>query len=106
MTLHEGESTGRRLIASALAGGAQALARPIGALAAGSRADIVLLDADHPDLAARRGDAWLDAWVFVAGRPAVRTVLVGGECVVEAGRHRLRQQIEARYKAVVARICA
>ena len=66
----------------------------------------MLLDAEHPDLAARRGDAWLDAWIFVAGRAAVTTVLAGGETVVEAGRHRLRPQIEARYKAVVARIGA
>ena len=35
---------------ASLAGGAQALRRPIGALAVGSRADIVLLDGDHPDL--------------------------------------------------------
>ena len=44
MTMEEGESTGRRLFASALAGGAQALQQPIGALAVGLRADIVLLD--------------------------------------------------------------
>jgi formiminoglutamate deiminase len=106
MAVQEGESTGRRLYASALAAGAQALARPIGALAPGARADIVLLDAEHPDLAARRGDTWLDAWIFVAGRAAVTTVLAGGETVVEAGRHRLRSQIEAKYKAVVARIGA
>jgi formiminoglutamate deiminase len=104
MTLQEGESTGRRLLASALAAGAQALARPIGALAPGARADIVLLDADHPDLAARHGDTWLDAWIFVAGRAAVTTVLVGGETVVDAGRHRLRPAIEARYKAVASKL--
>jgi formiminoglutamate deiminase len=106
MAVREGESTGRQLLASALAAGAQALARPIGALAPGARADIVLLDAEHPDLAARRGDTWLDAWIFVAGRAAVTTVLAGGETVVEAGRHGLRPQIEARYKAVVGRIGA
>jgi formiminoglutamate deiminase len=106
MAGQEGESTGRRLLASALAAGAQALAQPIGALAPGARADIVLLDAGHPDLAARRGDQWLDAWIFVTGRAAVTTVLAGGEAVVEAGRHRLRPETEARYKAVVARIAA
>jgi formimidoylglutamate deiminase len=101
MTLQEGESTGRRLLASALAAGAQALQRPIGALAAGSRADIVVLDGDHPDLAARSGDLWLDAWIFVAGRNAVKAVLVGGEMVVAAGRHLNRSAIEARFKATI-----
>ena len=62
----------------------------------------MLLDQNHPDLAARRGDQWLDAWIFVAGRAAVKTVLVGGETVVDAGRHRLRPQIEARYRTIVS----
>ena len=106
MTLVEGEATGRRLYATALAAGAQALQRPIGALAVGSRADIVLLDDDHPDLTARDGDHWLDAWIFVAGRSAVKTVLVGGTTVVEAGRHTLRMAIAARFKAVVAKLSA
>ena len=106
MTLVEGEATGRRLYATALAAGAQALQRPLGALAVGSRADIVLLDDDHPDLTARDGDHWLDAWIFVAGRSAVKTVLVGGVTVVEAGRHTLRMAIAARFKAVVGKLAA
>ena len=66
----------------------------------------MLLDGDHPDLAARHGDQWLDAWIFVAGRAAVKTVLVGGETVVDGGRHRVREAIEARYKRVVASLLA
>jgi formiminoglutamate deiminase len=104
MTGREGESTGRRLFACALAGGAQALQRLIGALAPGWRADIVVLDENHPDLVGRDGDRWLDAWIFVAGRAAVKAVLVGGETVVEAGRHTARPAIEARYKDVVAKL--
>jgi formimidoylglutamate deiminase len=104
MTTHEGDSTGRRLFADAAAGGAQALQRSIGAIAAGLRADIVVLDADHPDLGSRRGDRWLDAWIFVAGRAAVRTVLVGGEVVVEAGHHKARPAVEGRYKDVLSRL--
>ncbi len=102
MTGPEGESTGRRLFSTALAGGAQALQLPIGALAPGQRADIVLLDHDHPDLASRSEDAWLDAWIFVAGRDAVKTVLTGGEPVVHTGRHKMRPAIEQRYKDVLS----
>ena len=104
LTLQEGESTGGRLFASALAAGAQALQQPIGALAAGARADIVLLDPGHADLAARHGNEWLDAWIFTAGRAAVKTVLASGTTVVEAGRHTMRSAIEARYRAVLAGI--
>ncbi len=106
MAAREGESVGRRLFESALAGGSQACARPVGALAAGKRADIVLLDTDHPDLAVGAGDHWLDAWIFIAGRGAVREVLVGGESVVADGRHRERDVITRRYIATVKRLLA
>ncbi|HEV2956488.1 MAG TPA: formimidoylglutamate deiminase [Xanthobacteraceae bacterium] len=99
-----GQSTGRRLYDGALAGGAQALGRRIGLLAPGRRADIVVLDADHPDLAGRSGDAWLDAYVFVAGGSMVQTVLVGGATVVSEGRHRARAAIEDRYRKAVTRL--
>ena len=104
MTTEPGESTGRRLFVEAATGGARALERPIGAIRAGLRADIVVLDADHPDLGSRTGDHWLDAWIFVVGRPAVRTVLVAGEVIVEAGRHRARPRLEARYRDVLSRL--
>jgi len=104
LAMQEGESTGRRLFATALAAGAQALQQPIGTLAVGARADIVLLDDGQPDLAARHGDLWLDAWIFTAGRAAVKTVLAGGATVVEAGRHRMRSAIEARYRATLAKV--
>jgi formimidoylglutamate deiminase len=106
MTMHEGESTGRRLFSSALTGGARALQQPIGALAAGHRANIVLLDPDHPDLASRQGDQWLDAWIFTAGRAAVKSVLAAGEVVVNAGCHKLRPAIAARYKTLLAKLLA
>jgi hypothetical protein len=33
-------------------------------------------------------------------------VLAGGETVSEAGRHKMRPMIEARYKAVLAKLAA
>ena len=104
MATAEGESTGRRLYATALAGGAQALGQPLGAIAPGHRADVVVLDAGHPDLAAGRDDHWLDAWLFVVGRPLVKTVLAAGDVVVADGRHHLHDKVAARYKATVKRL--
>jgi len=104
MTTAEGESTGSRLFAEALKGGAQALARPIGELAVGRRADIVVLDADHPDFASPNSAHRLDAWVFSAGRSAVRTVFTSGEKVVEDGQHRHRHRLRARYQATIKRL--
>ena len=104
LALHEGESVGRRLFETALAGGAQACARPVGAIETGRRADIVLLDANHPDLAVGQDDHWLDAWIFIAGRAAVREVLIGGERVVIDGRHRDHESVTRRYVATVKRL--
>jgi formimidoylglutamate deiminase len=103
---HEGQSTGRSLYEKALAGGAQALGRRIGAIAEGHRADLVVLDAGHPDLAAVSGDRWLDAYVFVAGRAAIDTVFVAGKPVVKSGRHMNRDAIRTRYAQARARTLA
>ena len=102
--LREGQSTGAALYRDALAGGSQALGRRIGSLAEGHRADIVVLDAHHPDLATVTGDRWLDAYIFVAGESAIDRVIVGGNGVVEKGRHRARESIVRRYVATMRRL--
>ena len=95
-------STGAGLWRAALAGGAQALGRPIGALEAGCRADIVVLDADHPLLAGRAGDVLLDSLVFSGNANVVRDVYVGGRRVVAEGRHTGEDAIAADYRAAIA----
>lgn len=104
MTRDPDESTGEQLFTAALAGGAQALARPVGAIAVGRRADIVLLDANHTGFASTRRDNWLDQWIFVAGRAAIKTVFVGGKKVVDEGRHYQNEAITARYRSALARL--
>jgi hypothetical protein len=42
----------------------------------------------------------------VIGRAAIHTVLVGGETVVEHGRHRRRSEIAARYARAMADVAA
>ena len=102
----EGQSTGRSLYEKALAGGAQALGRQIGGIEAGQRADLVVLDAGHPDLASVSGDRWIDSYVFVTGKAAIDTVFVAGEPVVRNGRHNRREAIRARYERALTRILA
>jgi formimidoylglutamate deiminase len=68
----------------------------------GARADFVVLDADQTDLACVGEAELLDAWIFSTGRRAILKVAAGGELVVENGRHRARERIDARYRAVVA----
>ena len=95
-------SVGARLFEAALDGGAQALGRPIGRLASGCRADLVVLDAELPALWGKAEDVLLDAVVFAGNRNPVRDVMVGGQWLVEEGRHRDRDAVLAGYRAVMA----
>lgn len=99
-------STGRALLEGAWAGGAQASGRPLGAIRPGFRADLVVLDTDHPALVGRDGDQLLDAWIFSGEDTPVRDVMVGGAWVVEGGRHRKREEIAAAYRPVARRLAA
>jgi formimidoylglutamate deiminase len=99
-----GAATGANLYRRALAGGAQALGRPIGALARANRADIVVLDPAHPALLGRSGDTLLDSWIFSGNANPVRDVMVGGHWVVRDGIHPHEEQALADYRRAVARL--
>lgn len=103
LSIGEGASTGAALFNGALAGGGQALGVAAG-IAVGRPLDFVTLDADHPSLFGRAGDALLDGWIFAAGRGAIDSVWRRGDKLVSNGRHRSRQRIEERYRKVVARL--
>ena len=99
-----GVSTGRQLFDWVLAGGAQCLGRSIGALEAGARADIVVLDACSPLLVGRQDDAIIDSWIFSGNQPAVSQVFVGGRHVVRDGRHIAEEETLKRYRAAITRL--
>ncbi len=93
----ETRSTGGNLYRLALAGGAQALGRPTGAIAPGRRADLVFLDENHASLVGKTGDAILDGWLFAAQGNPVRHVMAGGRFAVRDGRHEGEEGIAAAY---------
>lgn len=97
-------STSGSLFEAALSGGAQALGQRLGAIAPGYRADFLVLDDTHPDLAGRTGDTILDTWVFTGDRRLIRSVIAGGKTVVAAHRHRSRERIDADYRRVMVRL--
>ncbi|MET0331358.1 MAG: formimidoylglutamate deiminase [Dyella sp.] len=98
----EGVSVGETLWRGALAGGAQASGMPVGALRAGCRADLLVLDEQAPLLAARASRAVLDSFLFAGNTPLVRHVMCGGRWVVRDFQHHDEARIAARYRAAVA----
>jgi formimidoylglutamate deiminase len=100
----QGESLGAALYEQACAGGARALGQPIGSIAVGARADLVVLDGDDPGLIERTGDALLDSAIFGPTRRPVRDVMVAGVWQVRDGVHRCRDELAAPYRAVVKQL--
>jgi formimidoylglutamate deiminase len=93
-------STGRALLEGAAAGGARALRRTGGRIAAGSLADLVSLDVASPLLAGRKDDDAVDTWLFTGAR-VIDCVWSAGARVVSGGRHRARESVAARFAAVM-----
>jgi formimidoylglutamate deiminase len=91
-------STGRALFDAASDGGARALGQPQGAIAPGLRADIVVLDDQHPALIGRAGDSIIDSWIFSGGNGCVKDVFAAGRHVVRQGRHIDGPNIMTRYR--------
>ena len=91
-----GGSTGRALFDAALDGGSVALGAGPSRIAAGAAADFVSLDANHPSLAGKSGDAILDAWIFANGSK-VDCVWVHGQ---KAGQRRPACQARGHRRAL------
>ena len=97
---------GQFLWQGALKGGAQASGRQVGALEKGRRADLIVLDDAHPNLDGMAPNDVLGSFIFCGNDNLVRDVLVGGQWVVRAGRHRAQDAIAQRYKRVLAELRA
>ena len=90
----------------ALAGGAQASGRPVGELATGKRADLLVLDDEHPNLAGALPEDVLGSLVFCGNDQLVRDVMVGGRWVVRDHEHIAQAAIAQRYKQTIAELRA
>ncbi len=101
---HGQRRVGDFLWQGALQGGAQASGRKVGALAAGMRADLLVLDADHPGLDGAAPQDVLGIFLFAGSDNLVRDVLAGGRWVVRGARHADQDAIARRYKQAIAEL--
>ena len=96
-------AVGTTLWLEAAAGGA-ALGRRMGAIAPGMRADLAVLDAGHPDISDRAGDAIANALIFSGGTQMVRDVMVGGAWAIREKSHPNEQAAATAYKKAVSEL--
>lgn len=100
------QSVGAALYRAALAGGAQVLGQPVGGIAVGRRADLVVLDGDDAALIEQSGDRLFDAAIFGPARRPVRHVMVAGQWRVRDGVHVEAERSLVRYRTVLRRLLA
>lgn len=91
---------------TSLQGGAQASGRNVGNLAVGKRADLLVLDGDHPNLSGISSTDLLNSWIFSGNDNLVRDVLVGGKWWVKNGRHLNQTQIQTKFKHTMQQLRA
>ncbi len=95
--LADGTGLGAALWRRIAAGGAQALQLPLGALAPGRAADLLVLEADATALRGHAPPGWVDALVIGGSRADVAAVYVGGRRVVEGGAWPGQGEVTHRY---------
>ena len=69
-------------------------------LAQGRAADFFTVDLNDASVAGASADALLANIVFSLSRTAVKDVVVGGQRIVEDGRHAQQEEITERFKAL------
>jgi formimidoylglutamate deiminase len=93
------------LYLNAVRGGAQASGRAIAGLQVGERADFIVLDENHADIAPLPGSRRLAGWIFSNhGASPVRDVYVGGRQVISEGRHPAEESVALNYRQTLSRL--
>lgn len=95
---------GTRLWRDAARHGAAALGQPAGVIAAGARADWLVLDPDHASMAGARATTALDHLIFAGGTAAIRDVMVAGHWVVKGRRHAAEERVAEPFKELMGRL--
>jgi formimidoylglutamate deiminase len=95
--------TGRTLWQMAASGGATAAARPVGRLAVGHRADLVVIG---PTLETEvlGPDFWLDAAIFASDARPAKHVMVGGTWIIRDGTHVRQNSIVPAYRRALSKL--
>jgi formimidoylglutamate deiminase len=93
--------TAKMLFPMGTTNGARSLRLPVGGLEVGSWADFVTIDLEHISLIGTTAETLLADMTLTMPAAAVRDVYVGGQVVIEDGRHGEQEAIIADYRRAV-----
>lgn len=99
-------SVGESLLRGVVGSAASSTGHSIGADGDAATTDHLVLDTEAPQFVGACDGDVLDRWIFNGNRPLVRETWVDGRCVVEQGRHVMRDAIAARFGKAMARLLA
>ena len=94
-------SVGETLYRGAVAGGTRALGVDTGSIRTGARADLLVLDSQHPSLYGKTGSAILDSWIFAGHSNPVKDVMVGGQWCVKDGIHPKQEIVADSFRRMI-----
>ncbi|WP_437889639.1 formimidoylglutamate deiminase [Phytobacter sp. V91] len=97
---------GNVLYQGALQGGRMALGQPVGQIAAGARADMLVLDGRDPFLATADDNERLNRWIFACAANPIKDVMTGGRWVIEDGQHQLDEKTTRDFITVMQQLRA
>jgi len=97
-------SVGQYLYANTARDGANAINQNVGEIAIGKRADLLVLNNEHPSMFSKQDSYILDAAIFACSELPVKDVYVAGKKVIDSGQHQFQSEITEKYKSVLARI--
>lgn len=102
----DGNGLGAALWTRICAGGARALRLPVGAIAPGRAADLIVLEPGPGALRGHPPEQWVDALVVSGSGADLAAVYVGGERRVEGGQWPGRAETAQRYDATIKTLFA
>lgn len=102
--LSDGNGLAAALWRRACRGGAAALGLPVGGIAPGAMADLVVLEPNEAPFLGQMPERWLDALVVAGSGANIHSVYVGGRRLVDNGEWARRREMASRYDAVVKKM--
>lgn len=106
LTSADCSSVGQYLYQKASLDGALTVNQNVGELAVGKRADLIVLDDQHPSLYAKQESTLLDSAIFATEKLPVKDVMVAGEWQIKNGFHPQQDLIKESYFKVMDKLTA